>query len=68
MATLVSLNDAIYSLAYWMNVAHKVADGVATTDTDDMNAWAEATATNLTVNAASATVGTYTGVKGSDLT
>jgi hypothetical protein len=68
MATLVSLDDALYSLVYWYNVAHKVADGVATTDTTDMNAWAQATATNFVTNAGLSTVSGYTGVKGSDLT
>lgn len=61
MATLVSLNDAIYSLAYWMNVATKVADGIPSTDATDLNRFASTTASNLVANESLATVTGYMG-------
>jgi hypothetical protein len=60
MATLVSLNDAIYSLAYWIGAATEYANGA--TNEANLDQQGQAVATNVVTNAAAATVSGYVGI------
>lgn len=65
MSTLVSLEDAIYSLGYWIGAAHAAAAGSNDATTEDK--YGIAYGTNLVANMSVSSTSSYTGVKASEV-